>query len=39
MIFPAIIFIPKNNFAFLDALTRIAELKIEQLFNVIGINL
>ncbi len=27
----------KNNFAFLDVLTRIAELKIEQLFNVIGI--
>ncbi len=27
----------KTYFAFLDALTRIAELKIEQLFNVIGI--
>ncbi len=27
----------KTNFAFLDALTRIAELKIEQLFNVIGV--
>ncbi len=27
----------KIDFAFLDALTRIAELKIEQLFNVIGI--
>ncbi len=26
----------KINFAFLDALTRIAELKIEQLFNGIG---
>ncbi len=29
----------KTYFAFLNALTRIAELKIEQLFNVIGITL
>ena len=27
----------KTNFAFLDALTRIVELKIEKLFNGIGI--
>ncbi len=27
----------KINFAFLDALTRMAEVKIEQLFNGIGI--